>query len=431
VQKTKLFAFHSMKKGLFFALMLAFFASCAKEEVKAPQAIPKIYNFEKRYFEVDTQPAYSSKFYGVNTFPWIPVQKIKMFRSFRVYIASSWIWRPGGIFVQPMYQAETQESSGLDVYFAKCKKSGIDVMPCINQTPEWYRPENEWSGSNNYPPIKKGLDRENPASYSDYAEFWFQFVCRYGSQKHPDSVLRVDTTPRWSGDIPNVKKSGLNLISQIEIGNEFDRWWDIGTERYLTPKEHAALFSAVIKRVREADKKMKVIMAGLTGFDEKYLLEFLQHLQAFGSELPDIINVHHYSNTGNEFDKWPPTWYFSGACMPNEDKDFGMIDSIVSIAHSVNRPVWVTEFGCDSRPQSWMHIEGSKYGMSDEQAQGTQIVETYKAYKKTGVSRAFMFMAADEPGQGLWQSCGVLTSQNTGYNKKQSYEIVRQHIYPK
>jgi len=244
-------------------------------------------------------------------------------------------------------------------------------------------------------------------------------------------VLRVDTTPRWSGDIPNVKKSGLNLISQIEIGNEFDRWWDIGTERYLTPKEHAALFSAVIKRVREADPKMKVAMAGLTGFDEKYLLEFLQHLQALGSELPDIINVHHYSNIGNEFDKWPPTWYISGACMPNEDNEFGMIDSIVSIARSVNRPVWVTEFGCDSRTQSWMHIQGSKYGMSDEQAQGTQIVETYKAYKKAGVSRAFIFMAADEQGQGLWQSCGVLTSQNTGYLQKQSYEIVRQHIYPK
>lgn len=419
-----------MKKILYLSLfaLFALLVSCEKE-TKSPEISGKT-EIKSKYESADTFRA-RSVFYGANTYPWVPVKKITMFKSFRCYIASGWIWRPGGLFVQPMYQAETQEASGLDVYFARCRKAGISVLPCINQTPEWFRPENEWSGSNDYPPIKKGLDRENPASYAEYAEFWYQFVCRYGKVKHADSELRVDTTPRWNNDIPNKKQSGLNLLDYVEIGNEFDRWWDVGTEKYLTPKEHAALFAAVIKRVKQADPKMKVVMAGLTGFDVKYLNEFLAHLQAFGSEYPDVINVHHYSNIGNKYGQWPPTWYFSGACMPHEDLGFDMVDSVLSIAKSINRPVWVTEFGCDSRPQSWMHIDGSKYGMTDEEAQGMQLAEQYKAYRRKGVDRAFMYLACDLPGSGLWQSCGVLTSEQTGYNQKQSFWPVKKLIEPK
>ena len=36
--------------------------------------------------------------------------------------------------------------------------------------------------------------------------------------------------------------------------------------------------------------------------------------------------------------------------------------------------------------------------LTDEQAQGRLLVETYKAYFTAGVERCYSFMAADEPG---------------------------------
>jgi hypothetical protein len=368
---------------------------------------------------------------GTNTFPWVPLEKLTMFSTLRCYIAAGWIWRPGGLFVQPMFQAETEVAHGLDEYFGRARDAGIDILPCINQTPDWYAGTPNGFGSNDHPPIKPGKDRNDPASWADYAEFWFQFVARYGSVKHPDSVLQVDTNPRWNGDIVNVKKSGLGMIKCVEIGNELDIWWAKGTDRYLKPSEHAAMLTAVISAIKRADPAMVVVMAGLTGFDLPYLKELVYSIYNLGGELPDVLNVHHYSSIGNERGKWPPTWPNSGACYPEEDKDFVTVSELVAYAKALNRPLWVTEFGCDSRAESWMHIKGAKYGITDEQAQANLIEKTFRAYKKYGVERAYVFTAVDEPGSangGLWQNCGLMTNQQTGFQDKPAKAAVKKLI---
>ena len=381
---------------------------------------------------VDTVPTYppdttSIAGVGANTFPWIPLDRLQMFSTLRCYIASGWIWRPGGLFVQPMYQAETAEAHGLDDYFTAAKARNIDILPCINQTPEWYRQEGSGTGSNDFPPIKKGLSRTDPNSYKDYAEFWYQFCARYGSTKHPDSDLCVDQTPRWPGDIKNVKKSGLGLIKYVEIGNEFDRWWDKGTEKYVTPKEHVTILVAVMDAIKRADPKMKIVMAGLTGFDLTYLKEMDAEFRRLGKPWPDVVNVHYYTHEGNQYAKWPPTWWNSGATYPELDKGFSYLSELTAFCKSINRPLWVTEYGADTKPESWMHIKGSKWGISDEQAQGALLTKTMMQYKQAGVQRSYMFMAADEPGSngGLWQTCGIMRNKEAGYAPKASYEAVR------
>ena len=74
--------------------------------------------------------------FGTNTFPWVPLDKVAMFSTLRCYIASGWIWRPNGLFSQPMFQAETEVAHGLDEYFERARDAGIDILPCINQTPD-------------------------------------------------------------------------------------------------------------------------------------------------------------------------------------------------------------------------------------------------------------------------------------------------------
>ncbi len=374
-------------------------------------------------------PPAENLFVGINTHPWVPLEKLTMFSSVRCYIASGWIWRPNGLFVQPMYQAETEYAHGLDDYFQRAKSLGIDVLPCINQSPDWLNGYTQGIGSNDYPPIKKGLDRTKAENWKDYADFWYQFCARYGSTKHPDSDLRIDETPRWSGDIKNVKKSGLGLIKAVEIGNEYDRWWSIGTDQYLKPEEHAAMLAACYAACKKADPNITVVMAGITGFDLKYLQAMKAAFSAMGLKFQsDAINVHHYSSRFNESGKWPPTWKNSSACLPADDKDFPTIYQVIEFGKLMGLQTWVTEFGADTKPPSWMHI--TLPGMTDEEAQGHLLVDTYKAYKAAGVERCYAFMAADEPGNngGLWQTCGILRNKESGYAEKPSYQMVKQMV---
>lgn len=369
---------------------------------------------------------------GTNDFHWVPLDKVAMFKTVRLYVAAGWIWRPGGLFVQPLFQAETANVHGLDDYFAAAKAQGLDVVPCINQVPDWYNGQpGDGSGSNNYPPVKLGKDRTAASSYQDYADFWFQFVARYGSTKHPDSALRVDTTPSYPNQPTNIKKSGLGLIKTVEIGNEWDRWWDVGTQKYVTPEEHAAMLWACYAACKKADPNIQVVMGGLTGFDLKYLQAMKAYFDLNKIKFQsDKINAHHYGNVRNEYGVWPPTWVNDGGCGPDQDKDFTMIDKIIAFANSINLKVWVTEFGVDSKGPSWMHCVG-KNGRTDEQEQGKILVDTFKAYQKAGVERAYMFTAVDEPGApngGLWQTCGLMTNQADGFKPKPSYAAVQNYL---
>jgi len=373
---------------------------------------------------------------GVNTFPWIPIEKLTPFGSVRIYIGSHWIWRPGGLFIQPMFQAETEYAHGIDEYLTKCKSAGIDPLLCIHQTPEWYVNTGRDDGGNDYPPVKTGMSRTDPKSYKDYASMLFQVAARYGRQTHPPDKLRVDVTPRWSGDVVNTKKTALDLCKYIEPWNETDKWWKRqqgqNTE-YFTPDETAAMMSACYDGhegtlgagagIKVADPSMVVVMPGLTDFDVQYITKLDLWFKANRKDKKwpcDVFNLHHYSNTGNAATIHPPTWNQNGACVPALDKNFSGIKFLVGFARANGMKTWITEFGADSKNPSQM-------GAGSEAKQAEIITETYKAYFAEGVERCFVFMAADEPGAasaGLWQTCGVLTNRVSGYAQKESWFAV-------
>ena len=87
-----------------------------------------------------------------------------------------------------------------------------------------------------------------------------------------------------------------------------DRWWDVGTPKYMNATEHAAMLIAVIDAIKRADPNMKIVMAGLTGLDLKYLKDMDAEFKRRGKQWPDVISCHYYTHEGNKYSVWSPKW---------------------------------------------------------------------------------------------------------------------------
>ncbi len=387
---------------------------------------------------------------GVNVFPWFPLRLLQGIgvKWARCYCSSGWIWQPGGLAVQPMHQAETQENHGIDDMLIKAKQMGINTLLCIHQTPEWFRNTGRGDGANDYAPIPKGAKRSDPKSYTEYASFLFQVAARYGRVKHPDHALRVDTTPRWNGDVINEKRSGLNLLTHMEPWNE-EKWWKKGTsdgEAYIEPETMAALMSACYDGhegtlgpgvgIEAADPSMTVVMPGLSDYSNEYTAKmnawFLENRK--DKKWPcDVLNWHHYSNEGNRYGEYPAQWVNAGACLPRNDKNFQTVRNYTAMAKEMGKPLWITEFGADKvAPSQMQAVHPTK---TSERFQSDIIMDSIEAYREAGVDGVFIFTGPDDYGAadgGQFETSGIFSSEATGYkpfiaaNELKSYLLMKQ-----
>lgn len=381
-------------------------------------------------------PASGGFFYGVNSFPWVPIEKYSDIglNAVRFYVPWHWIGRPGGkLFIQPMYQAWTNECHGIDDLLRRCSTLNIDPLLTLNQCPEWLRPEGSGMGGGDYPPAPKGANLLDTSAYKEYGDFIFQIVARYGSKVWPKSALRVDTIQQYNNQPKNQPLSGLKLIKRVQIGNEWDNWFSgFGSDKYMDAKEHCTMLYTAYKAAKKADPSIIVVMGGITDFNLWYLKEMKAYADSKGWSFPcDVIDCHHYSNIRNRPGTDKPTWDESGACYPNDDLAFSQIVQIVAWAKSIGKDVFVTEFGSDTNAPSQMRINGSRYGLSDQAAQGQLIVKTLDALKAAGVKGAYIYngIDADSGGDGgLFESSGIYSSKATGFQPKASVGILRTYL---
>lgn len=358
-------------------------------------------------------------FVGTNCFTWTPLSLLDTIGSVRAYISSQFIWTQLGLFVEPIFQSRTDDGKGLDTWLSECKRRGMDPVLCINQTPYWFN--SGGSQDLDRAPVKPGLLRTNPQAYSDFASMLGQLAKRYGRTTWSNSQLRIDPTSRWTNDGPNVKKSGLNTLKWIEVWNEPDKWWkkDDGSGAWMEPEEYAAMLSISYDSIKFSDPTMKVAMAGLTSFDLDYLTRMDNWFKAnrLDKKFPaDAINVHQYATTQN----------WSEGIPVNESPEFQKVHRVVKFAKDRKLETWVSEFGYDTNPPSWVYAK-PRNGKTSEQLQGEWIVETYKFLKLAGVDRAFVFTANDEgcaKSGGTFCSSGLLYGESAGanaYKPKPSY----------
>ena len=157
--------------------------------------------------------------------------------------------------------------------YSTLKNEQIEVLACIKTIPDWMvntYPSNRQSSEN--AAVKFGRDLSLPQSYIEQAKVVFQYAARYGSNTSVNpALISLNSKPRWTGDMINTVRIGLDLVKYIECNNETDRWWK-GRDSYQTGREYAANMSAFYDGhlntmgpgvgAKNADPNIKIVMAG-------------------------------------------------------------------------------------------------------------------------------------------------------------------------
>jgi len=373
---------------------------------------------------------------GMNGFHWIP-NDLLIFPNMRIYEMSQWTWTTSGIMVDPSYQAD----ANYDKYFTAAKNLGVNAFPCINTIPNWMSSENsrrmcfpEFAGN-------------RPEEYIDIAQFAWQYGARYGSKKYPDSLLKVNQTPRWNGDVINEKKSGLNLLAYIEFENEPDRPWNDDLHKY-TPEQLAAMMSAVwdghegllgtCAGVKNADPNIKVVLPGLAEINLAYIDGMKKWFEANRKDkrfCADVIQVHHYSNLSNP--SWPSHSVNlvrgRGVC-PEQDKlGYRLKDLNQYVRQNLPKgtEVWYGEFGYDTQAPAndWICQYVQTYTThTAEELQSWWLQRIFLIGLSSGMDKLFLFNGIDENSASsgnLFTSSGIMYGQvpsvGTSFGKKPSY----------
>ncbi len=378
-------------------------------------------------------------FFGVNAFEWdfehpnkptvidsVRFSVIKNFSGVRHYLDWQKLESEKGKYT---FNPTRDGGWNYDAIYEKCKEQGIEVLACLKTIPSWIRstyPEQQRSRENN--PLPYQLNLSDPKSYIDQAKVAFQFIARYGSNPNVDlSLLSVNTVPRWNGDGINQIKVGMDLIKYIECENERDKWWK-GRKAYQTAREYAANLSAFYDGhlntmgagvgVKNADKDIKVVMAGVSLANTDYFRGMIDWCKEFRGYHPDgsvnlcwdIINYHLYTNDPE---------LKRGVAPEKELLKYGgeaVAKSFIEAAHKYadDMPVWVTEAGYDineGSPNKAIPIKNK----STLETQADWILRTSLMYSRNGIQKVFFYELHDDAtnSSNLYGTSGLVNDDNT------------------
>jgi hypothetical protein len=344
-------------------------------------------------------------FVGVDGFIGDPTDWLAAIGNVREY--HDWQWSEGnGDPAYPGYP-NNQNSFSLfngfwdwDAYFGGLKAKGVFGYPVIQGGVPWLN-----SGA--MPPVAKGADVTDPASYAAHADEMFQYAARYGSTKVADGLLKLSTGQS--------RASGLGYLQYIEDWNEEDAWWVLGNgQQVFAPAVYAAMASADCDGdqgrmgktlgMKQADPTMKCVMGGLAGKGtpitawEADIEQYLDGVRAWAAahragDFPaNVVNVHYYSFGPDAAGTPNPR-----PAVSPEDDHVTDVMSRLRVYRDQNLPgkeLWLTEFGYDTDPQSILHVPalGSQ---SADIVQGQWLIRYYLSVMAAGFDRAFLFVSHD------------------------------------
>ncbi|MFK7971328.1 MAG: hypothetical protein AB8F95_13230 [Bacteroidia bacterium] len=353
---------------------------------------------EKRQFTFDA-------FCGINGFINDPMERLAPVAGvLREY--HRWDWDEGNedksypgypdnqYAFSPSWARGEHWSWDFDDFYRKAKKHGLAVAPSLGGCAPFLRNHNPKRADDK--PTLAGTDPETPEAYAALADYAYQFAARYGKTNVDPKHLKLSPEQK--------KRSGLDLIAYLEDGNEPDRWWQ-GKAAYHNPIEYAARLSAFYDGhaatlgkqagAKMADPQLPVVMGGLARPDTNYLRAMLfwaRYHRPKGDFPADVINLHHYSNTGG--DQW--TGDTTRGQSPEADDLYERLSELAAFRdrHLPGKELWLSELGYDTNPVSPQRA-AARDSLSAQEMQARWIMRSMLIAQAAGIDRAFVYMLRD------------------------------------
>ncbi|MFA4869880.1 MAG: beta-galactosidase [Pedobacter sp.] len=405
-----------MKYHIIILLCLITLYSCLKKTNKdATPSAPDVPEIPGKPSDI-----HFSEFLGINAFEWDFVESsspgiinesmfepIKSFSTIRHYLDWEKIEPNEGKFT---FNPSHSGSWDYDLIYQRIQDAGMEVIIDIKTCPPWLLntyPSDERDVEN--VPAPYGLNRSDPISYIKQAKAAFQLAARYGRNKNIDpSLMVVDKTIRWTGDVSNVIKIGLGTVKYIECDNERDKWWK-GKKAQQSPEEYAANMSAFYDGdkgklgknvgVKTADPNMMVVLGGLANPDPDFVIKMIEWCRKNRGTKPDgsvdlcfdIINYHFYANDASTNDGKA-----SVGIAPELSLNAKIAKEFIKMSNKYanNMPVWITETGYDIGPKTPQRA----IPIGNKNSQVTQADWNLRAaflYARTGLKKCVFYMLDD------------------------------------
>jgi hypothetical protein len=311
-----------------------------------------------------------------------------------------------------------------DIDYKRITDKGIELNPCLQTSALYFiNGDNE-----NNKPVALGNDPNKPLSYKAHADYLFQYAARYGSNKVPDSLLRIYRERCGNQNEFQPIVSGLNVVKSIENWNEPDKWWHPNAS-YFSPFQFAAMCSADYDGhegtmgknvgVKNADSTLKFVMGGLASLNIDYIKAmklWSEHNRPKTKSIPlDVLNFHHYCNSNNDVGQ--PIIGIS----PEQDKLKEKLKKVIDFRNKElpNLEVWLSEFGYDTYEGSSQQSPAIGESSSFE-IQGRWLMRCFLEIAAAGIDRAFLYNFEDYAAN---TSSQYLTSGLVGVAPKNEKKI--------
>lgn len=365
-------------------------------------------------------------FIGVNGFVDDPLDKLSCAGLLREY--HNWGWDEGNLDTSypgypnnacawnPSWVSGPGWGFYFDEFYQQLRTAGIRVSPDLQGSALYIHDFND--SLVQHKPISPAEDAKNPVSYTEHADYLFQFAARYGKTAVSNTLLKLRAgQPRLSG---------LGLTDYLENWNEPDKWW-FTRGGYFTPDEFAAMCSAdydghegalgTTKGMKNADPQMKMVMAGLASLNLEYVrcMKLWSDYNRQGGFPADVLNFHHYSENG------------SHGISPEEDNLKAKLTALVDYRNTwlPGKEIWLSEFGYDTNPESTQAAVAIDTNDIYE-VQGQWILRSFLAAAAAGIDKAFVFMLRDAnaPDPNKYNSSGLTNEKWNGQQPKKSWYYV-------
>jgi len=364
-------------------------------------------------------------------------QLAQSFTGFRHYLDWQKLEDTEGSYTyNPCYSG----SWNLDTLYATAKQDSMEVLACIKTIPNWMYstyPLNRQNAEN--VPLKFGRDYSLPSSYIEQAKLAFQFAARYGSNKNVNpALLSVNQVPRWTNDLPNTVKIGLNQIKYIECNNETDKWWK-GRDAYQMGREYAANLSAFYDGnlntmgpgigAKNADPNIKIVMAGTASTTTDYVRGMIDWCAQFRGYLSDgtinycwdVINYHFYSNNAQSSQLGNNATSGTAPEFANFELTAQNFVKMAAIFGN-NMPIWLTETGYDINPTGSTQFAPAIGNKSILETQADWILRTALLAARNGISKLFYYQMYDDNSfGGQYGTSGLLSATDSSRRPAAQY----------